>query len=167
MGRLSEALNARLRESYRTGRYTVNRDTAQRRSDIDQQMNKIVGDFYKILDKYNTSISKKTILERAGKVVIAGLKQKSEAIEDTGNLRQSVGWIRIKSKVSVMAGFNYWKGGRHAHLVEYGFIAKNGEYVPGYNLVKNTYEETKEKVISNLIEEFKKETDKLLREIGR
>jgi hypothetical protein len=39
--------------------------------------------------------------------------------------------------------------------------------VPGYNLVKNTYEETKEKVISNLIEEFKKETDKLLREIGR
>ncbi len=65
---------------------------------------------YKILDKYNTSISKKTILERAGKVVIAGLKQKSEAIKDTGNLKKSAGWIRIKSKVSVMAGFNYWKG---------------------------------------------------------
>lgn len=171
MGRLSDALNAGLRraqkDQYRTGRYTGNARVQQRRDEIDDQISDIIKSYYAFLDQYNLEVRKKDILERAGKIVIKTLKQKAEAIRVTGNLKKSAGWIKTKSKTSVLAGFNYWKNGRHAHLVEFGFIAKNGQYVPGYNLVRNTYEETKGPVLQQLIAEFKKKTDEIARQQAR
>lgn len=134
---------------------------------INREINEAVDQLYKMLDKYNTAINNKALLKKAGNVALKSLRQKAGDIQDTGALKRSTTWINTKSKRSVLAGFDYWNGGRHAHLVEYGFVTKNGNYVPGYNLVKNTFEETKEQILKNLVEELKDTQSKIEREIGR
>lgn len=134
---------------------------------INREINEAVDQLYKMLDKYNTAINNKALLKKAGNVALKSLRQKAGDIQDTGALKRSTTWINTKSKRSVLAGFDYWNGGLHAHLVEYGFVTKNGNYVPGYNLVKNTFEETKEQILKNLVEELKDTQSKIEREIGR
>ena len=158
MGRLTEALGQRNR---RTSVNNANRNS------VNADIAKAVNELNKMLDYYNTAISKKTLLKKAGNIALKGLKQKATDIEDTGNLKNSAKWINTKSNRSVMAGFDYWNGGRHAHLVEYGFVTKNGDYVPGYNLVKKVYEATKDKILQNLIDVMRQTQATIERQIAR
>ena len=136
MSRLSEALNQSSR----------NTSTSYGNS-INAEINQAVKNLYDMLDKYNTAISKKTLLKRAGAVALKGLKDEARKIKRSGDLLKSAGWINTKSKSSVLAGFNYRKGGSHAHLIEFGWMTKNGNRVEGNTIVKKTYERTKNIII--------------------
>jgi len=118
-----------------------------------------------MLDKYNTAISKKTLLKRAGRMALSELKQQAGAIKRTGNLQKSAQWINTRSKSSVLAGFNYRRGGSHAHLIEFGWVTKNGNRVEGRPIVKITYEKTKDQILQNLVNEMQRTQAKIEREI--
>jgi hypothetical protein len=135
------------------------------RNSINAEINQAVKNLYDMLDKYNTAISKKTLLKRAGRVALSELKQQAGAIKRTGNLQKSAQWINTRSKSSVLAGFNYRRGGSHAHLIEFGWVTKNGNRVKGRPIVKITYEKTKDQILQNLINEMQKTQAKIEREI--
>ena len=135
------------------------------RNSINDEVNQAVKNLYDMLDKYNTAISKKTLLKRAGGVALKGLKEKALEIKDTGALLGSAQWINTRSKSSVLAGFNYRRGGSHAHLIEFGWMTKNGNRVEGRPIVKITYEKTKDQIVANLINEMQKTQAKIEREI--
>lgn len=135
------------------------------RNSINDEVNQAVKNLYDMLDKYNTAISKKTLLKRAGAVALKGLKEKALEIKKTGALLGSAQWINTRSKSSVLAGFNYRKGGSHAHLIEFGWMTKNGNRVKGRPIVKQTYEKTKDQIVANLINEMQKTQAKIEREI--
>ena len=134
---------------------------------IPEEIRDAVKNLEKMLQKYNTAISQKTILKKAGRPALAGIRNAAAEIKDTGALMRSAEWINTKSKRSVMAGFNYRKGGSHAHLVEFGFITKNGKRVKGNPIVKKTFEATKDQILQNLIEEMRKTQGTIERQIGR
>lgn len=135
------------------------------RNSINDEVNEAVKNLYDMLDKYNTAISKKTLLKRAGGVALSELKQQAGAIKRTGNLQKSAQWINTRSKSSVLAGFNYRRGGSHAHLIEFGWMTKNGKRIEGNPIVKKTYEKTKDQIVANLINEMQKTQAKIEREI--
>ena len=132
-----------------------------------QEIADVVKAFNKMLDKYNTAISSKTLLKKAGSPALTGIRKAAEEIKDTGSLMRSAEWIKTKSKRSVLAGFNYRKGGSHAHLVEFGFITKNAKRVKGRPIVKETFEATKDQILQNLIEEMRKTQATIERQIAR
>ena len=137
------------------------------RGNTNQEIEQAVKALYTMLDKYNTAINAKTLLKKAGRPALDGIRQAAGDIKDTGALMRSAEWINTKSKRSVMAGFNYRKGGSHAHLVEYGFLTKNGKRVEGNPIVKKTFEATKDQILKNLIDELSRTQAKIEREIGR
>ena len=132
-----------------------------------EEIREAVKNLEKMLQKYNTAISQKTILKKAGRPALTGIRKAAYDIKDTGNLYKSAEWLNTKSKRSVMAGFNYRKGGSHAHLVEFGFITKNAKRVKGRPIVKETFEATKDQILQNLIEEMRKTQATIERQIAR
>jgi len=127
---------------------------------IQRDINEAIDNLYKMAKKVDANIKRKEVLKRAGNVARVELKSRASAIEDTGNLKRSVAWVLNKIKSAVYVGYNYKNKGRHGHLIEYGWTNRGGGYVPGYGLVKKTFESTKEQVLKNLIEESKKIADK-------
>ena len=125
-------------------------------STVQQQMNQAIDNLYKMAKTVNAQVKRKEVLRRAGNVAKTDLKARAAEIQDTGNLKNSVDWVLNKVKSAVYVGYNYRKKGQHGHLIEYGWTDRGGGYVPGYGLVKKTYEGTKEQVLKNLIEESKK-----------
>jgi hypothetical protein len=119
-------------------------------------MNQAIDNLYKMAKTVNAQVKRKEVLRRAGNVAKTDLKARASEIQDTGNLKNSVDWVLNKVKSAVYVGYNYRKKGQHGHLIEYGWTDRGGGYVPGYGLVKKTYEGTKEQVLKNLIEESKK-----------
>jgi hypothetical protein len=119
-------------------------------------MNQAIDNLYKMAKTVNAQVKRKEVLKRAGNVAKTDLKARAAEIQDTGNLKNSVDWVLNKVKSAVYVGYNYRKKGQHGHLIEYGWTDRGGGYVPGYGLVKKTYEGTKEQVLKNLIEESKK-----------
>jgi hypothetical protein len=119
-------------------------------------MNQAIDNLYKMAKTVNAQVKRKEVLRRAGNVAKTDLKARAAEIQDTGNLKNSVDWVLNKVKAAVYVGYNYRKKGQHGHLIEYGWTDRGGGYVPGYGLVKKTYEGTKEQVLKNLIEESKK-----------
>lgn len=126
-----------------------------------------------IMDRLNkmsydigVDINKKTILKKAGKVVLEKLR--SNAPVDTGGLRDSQAFInRPKDKTGVLVGARYFSStnsdgerknaiGPHSHLIEFGWIDRAGNRHEGRPYVKQTYEQTKNQVVSNLISEVDK-----------
>ena len=136
-------------------------------ANTNREITDIVNALEKMLKKYNTAISQKTLLKKAGRPALAGIRNAAAEIKDTGALMRSAEWIKTKSKRSVMAGFNYRKGGSHAHLVEFGFITSNGKRVKGRPIVKETFEATKDQILQNLIEEMRKTQATIERQIAR
>jgi HK97 gp10 family phage protein len=142
-------------------------------SDINTDINRVVLKLRSMEKQYLTAINEKTILRRAGKVVKETMKQ--EVPTDTGNLKESLDFLNFRSdKTGVHVGARYNSSvnqdgernkpiGRHAHLVEFGFIDRSGKRVDGNPFVKRTYEKTKLQVIKNL----EKETEKLQKKIER
>ncbi len=125
-------------------------------STVQQQMNQAIDNLYKMAKTVNAQVKRKEVLRRAGNVAKTDLKARASEIQDTGNLKNSVDWVLNKVKAAVYVGYNYRKKGQHGHLIEYGWTDRGGGYVPGYGLVKKTFEATKEQVLKNLIEESKK-----------
>ena len=125
-------------------------------STVQQQMNQAIDNLYKMAKTVNAQVKRKEVLKRAGNVAKTDLKARAAEIQDTGNLKNSVDWVLNKVKAAVYVGYNYRKKGQHGHLIEYGWTDRGGGYVPGYGIVKKTYEGTKEQVLKNLIEESKK-----------
>jgi hypothetical protein len=119
-------------------------------------MNQAIDNLYKMAKMVNAQVKRKEVLKRAGNVAKTDLKARAAEIQDTGNLKNSVDWVLNKVKSAVYVGYNYRKKGQHGHLIEYGWTDRGGGYVPGYGLVKKTFESTKEQVLKNLIEESKK-----------
>ena len=169
MGRLSDAINEanrRAKKAERTGKNP--RSIFYSGRTIDAAIAEGVANLYKMLDKYNVAIDKKAILMRAGDVALKELRRAALEIKDTGNLRKSVKWIRTRSWNSVLLGYDYRRGGRHGHLIEYGWFqkTKNGpKYVPGYALVKKTFTKTKNQIAKNIEAELKSTQQQIEREI--
>ena len=137
------------------------------RGNTNQEIADAVKALNKMLDKYNTAISAKTLLKKAGRPALTGIRKAAEEIKDTGALMRSAEWINTKSKRSVLAGFNYRKGGSHAHLIEYGWVAKNGNRVEGNPIVKKTFEATKDQILQNLIDVMRQTQATIERQIAR
>lgn len=137
------------------------------RGNTNQEIADAVKALNKMLDKYNTAIGAKTLLKKAGRPALTGIRKAAEEIKDTGALMRSAEWINTKSKRSVLAGFNYRKGGSHAHLIEYGWITKNGERVKGRPIVKDTFEATKDQILQNLIDVMRQTQATIERQIAR
>ncbi len=133
-------------------------------STVQQQMNQAIDNLYKMAKTVNAQVKRKEVLKRAGNVAKTDLKARTAEIQDTGNLKNSVDWVLNKVKAAVYVGYNYRKKGQHGHLIEYGWTDRGGGYVPGYGLVKKTYEGTKEQVLKNLIEESKRIVSKAANE---
>ena len=119
-------------------------------------MDQAIDNLYKMAKKVKADVKRKEVLKRAGNVARVDLRSRASDIEDTGNLKRSVGWVLNKVKSAVYVGYNYRNKGQHGHLIEFGWTDRGGGYVPGYGLVKKTFESTKEQVLKNLIEESKK-----------
>lgn len=121
--------------------------------------------------EYGVEIRRKNILKRAGKVVVTTMKGK--APEDTGDLKQSVNFLNFKNdKEAVYVGSKIdrkkeYDGKRppanYAYLVEFGFVDKSGKRVEGTPFVKQTYDQTKNQVLSNLEKEIEKTQQRLER----
>lgn len=135
-------------------------------SSVNIEVKDIVNKLNKMSHDIGVDINKKTILKKAGKVVLEKLK--SNAPVDTGNLRDAQSFInRPKDKTGVLVGARYFsstnsEGERknaiapHSHLIEFGWIDKAGNRHEGKPFVKQTYEQTKNQVLSNLISEADK-----------
>lgn len=132
--------------------------------DVQKQMNEIVKKLDKIAYEYDLSINKKEILKRAGSPAVGNLKARAMAIKDTGKLANSVEFVLKRAKRAVYVGYNYKKA-KHGHLIEYGWTARNGKYVPGFNIVKKTYEATKAQILKNLTVELERVTRSTLNKI--
>jgi hypothetical protein len=132
--------------------------------DVQKQINDIIKKLDKMAYQYDLEINRKEILKRAGYPAVGNLKGRAMAIKDTGELASSVEFVLKKSKRSVYVGYNY-EYAKHGHLIELGWTARNGEYVPGFNLVKKTYEATKSQILKNLIVELERVTRSTLNKI--
>lgn len=103
---------------------------------------------------------------------------KAKAPEDTGTLKKGLYLKAEKSKVKgkkvYQVTFNpaynsYFvkisKAGKRAYYPasqEYGFKARNGRYIPGYSYLRKSMQENESRVAAKIIDELKKEVDKLL-----
>ena len=137
------------------------------RGNTNQEITDAVKALNQMLQKYNTAISGETLLKKAGRPALTGIRKAAEEIKDTGALMRSAEWINTKSKRSVLAGFNYRKGGSHAHLIEYGWVTKNGNIVKGRHIVKDTFEATKDQILQNLIDVMRQTQATIERQIAR
>jgi hypothetical protein len=123
---------------------------------VQKEFDQAIRNIYQMAEQVGININRKEILRRAGNVAKQELKARAAEVQDTGNLKKSVAWVLNKIKSAVYVGYNYKNKGRHGHLIEFGWTDRGGGYVPGYGLVKKTFESTKEQVLKNLIEESKK-----------
>lgn len=140
-------------------------------SSVNIQVKDIVNRLNKMSYDIGVEINKKTILKKAGKVVLEKLR--TNAPVDTGNLRDAQAFInRPKDKTGVLVGARYFSstnsdGERknaiapHSHLIEFGWIDRGGNRHEGKPFVKQTYEQTKNQVVTNLISEVDKLEKKL------
>lgn len=147
------------------------RQFRQDRDQIAAQMQRVLNDLYKTEAFIGRAIRKKSLLKRAGRVVLTTLKEK--APERSGKLKESMDFITFrKSKNAVFVGPRYFAkngkpGAPHAHLVEFGFTARNGTFVQGNPFIKQTYEQTKLLVLKNLEDEIQFIIDKFLSGVKR
>lgn len=154
-----------------------NRLYGKERDEIAEEMALIIKNLYKIEDYIGKAISRKALLKRAGKVVLTTMKEKAPV--DSGRLKESITFMAFrKSKNAIFVGPQYYRkytaGGDpanvtapHAHLVEYGFVTRNGSKVPGRPFIKQTYQQTKEIVLKNLQNEIQFLIDKSVSGVKR
>lgn len=130
---------------------------------IDQQLNHL----FKKMDKMAMGLSKelqqnRRVRQEASKFIIPIMK--SKVPEKTGKLKDTVGFIKLRSSL-VMIGPSF-RPTRHAGLVEFGFVHhKSKKFVPGVFYVRNTYDETKQQLLRNLVNVAKQEFDKIGRNL--
>lgn len=137
------------RDSNRVRQFNLNRDY------IDEEINKILGNLRDIENYIGQAISKKVLLRKAAKPAVDSLKSNTPV--DTGDLKKSMEILPLnKSKNNIFVGPNYRKGGPHAHLVEYGYIARNGKRVEGNPFIFKSYNQSKVLVLSRLNLEIQK-----------
>jgi hypothetical protein len=146
------------RQLRRTGRV--------RENELQKEIDSIITKINYLSYSYDIAINEKAIFRRAGKEAKNELKARAAAIRDTGNLTNSVDFVLKRAKRVVYLGYDYKnKKGQHGHLIELGWVKRNGEYKEGYHLVKKTYESKKQIILSNLISELQKVTGKTLNKI--
>lgn len=139
------------------------------------EANKINAKLKFILKEYEGAINAKALLKRAGKLTLETMKNKVPV--DTGRLRDSLAFLNFKrDPMAIYVGARYRSPkdqdgndkrptGRHAHLVEYGFIDRSGKKVEGTPFVKQTYEATAQptlKALENELERFHSKMEKRL-----
>lgn len=131
----------------------------------DREIADLVKKLYEFEHQFVKRLEDKTIMRKAAKIVVD--KEKQESPVKTGRLKRSFRVLPLKTKMSVIVGPSY-KGddsGKHAHLVEYGFITRSGQRYPGKPFIKSTYEMTKYDVKNYLIREIDKLIEAELRKI--
>lgn len=136
-------------------------------SNTNQEINDVVRALGRMLRSYNTAIRGKTILKRAARPALDGLRRSAGEIRDTGNLMRSAKFINTRSNNSVMVGYKYTNELNYAHLIEYGWITRDGQRIQGNPIVRNTFEATKEQILQNLVQELRRTQAQIEREIGR
>ena len=132
---------------------------------LQKEIDEIIAKINKIGYEYDIAINEKAIFRRAGKPAVQNLKARATERKRTGNLAGSVTFVMRRAKRTVYIGYDYKNKGQHGHLLEFGWTKRNGEYQPGFNLVKKTYEATKQQVFTNLTNELEKVTKKTLTKI--
>jgi hypothetical protein len=144
--------------------------------DIRRQFNEVIRRIREIENHYGIAINEKTIFRRAGKVVKDTMKQETPV--DSGGLKESIDFLNFrKDKRALYVGARYNSSinqdgernkpiGRHAHLVEFGFIDRSGKRVDGNPFVKRTHEKTKDVVLKNLEKELIKIQKRFERKYG-
>ena len=141
------------------------------------EVQEIINVLNKMAYDYGVEINKKTILKRAGKITLQKLRSNAPVLE--GHLRDSMAFLNFrKDKNGVYVGPRYHaatnsEGERknaiapHAHMVEYGFIDRSGKKVEGKPFIKQTYDQTKAQVLSNLEKEVVKFQRSLEKKYGK
>lgn len=70
---------------------------------------------------------------------------------NTGQLRQSYGYVKRKYSNGLTIGAKYGKGGaNHAHLIELGFTTRNGKKVQGKLIEQKAYEANREAALNSM-----------------
>ena len=143
-------------------------------SNLQFELNHISKKLKELELEHGKAINQKTIFKRAGKVVLQKLQ--SNAPEDTGELKKSHAFInRRRDKTGILVGARYFSNtnsegektnatGKHSHLMEFGWIDRSGKRHEGRPYVKQSYEQTKNQVESNLIKEIDKVQKKFERQ---
>lgn len=146
------------------------------KDDINQQILKIK---YK-LENLSRQLGKDTqgikFFRQAAKPVVDKMKANARGIKNdkyaTGRLKESISLMAYrKAKNFVFVGPQYYKKydkdgnpknvtAPHAHLVEFGFVTKKGNKIPGNPFVKKTYNQTRYTVLAALQKEVIKLTKK-------
>jgi HK97 gp10 family phage protein len=132
---------------------------------LQKEINEIIEKIKKIGYEYDIAINEKAIFRSAGKPALENLKARATERKRTGNLAGSVRFVLKRAKRTVYIGYDYKDKGQHGHLIEFGWTKRNGEYQPGFSLVKKTYEATKAQVLKNLTNELEKVTKKTINKI--
>jgi HK97 gp10 family phage protein len=146
------------------------RQFAADRDQVGAQMAKIINRLHLVEDYIGKEINKKALLKKAAKPMLQALKTNSPI--DKGNLKNSMAFLTLKrSKDAILVGPRYYTRtkadgnntnaiGPHAHLIEFGWKAKNGKRIEGKPFIKQVYNQTKMMVLSNLENEIQKLIDK-------
>lgn len=154
------------RDSNQLQQFKLNRDL------IAEEMQRVIRKLGQVEHYIGQTINKKAILKKAGKPVLKKLQ--TDAPRDKGNLQESMAFLNFrKDKQAVYVGPRYNartnsegalsnKIAPHAHLVEFGWIDKNGNRHEGNPFIKHTYNSTKEIVLQNLNNEIQKVIDKAI-----
>lgn len=133
-------------------------------NNIQKEFNEIIRKIRQMENHYGVAINEKTIFRRAGKIVKDTMRQETPV--DTGGLKESIDFLNFrKDKRALYVGARYNSSinqdgernkpiGRHAHLVEFGFIDRSGKRVEGNPFVKRTHDKTKDVVLKNLEKEL-------------
>lgn len=113
-----------------------------------------------MIPSYDDSISE---LKKTGEPLVTALS--TNAPKRTGNLSRSFGIFHSKKRTAIVIGPRYGAGenkGNHAHLVEYGWISRNGVFHKGQPFIRQTYDSAKSSLEANLVKNFDKLMSKKL-----
>lgn len=130
---------------------------------------------FKQLEKVPQAVATKSA--RAGAAIVRGAA-KSNAPVDEGNLKKAIVLKREKKRIKAKATYQVTidpkmndqfvkqsKDGERSYYPasqEYGFMTKNGKYIPGYRYMRKSAEENEQIVEKKILEVAGKEVDKAL-----
>lgn len=146
------------------------------KDDINAQVQKIKAKLESLSRQLGKDTQGIKFFRQAGKLVVDRMKANAKGVRNnkysTGRLKESISLMAFrKAKNFVFVGPQYYQKydkegnprnvtARHAHLVEFGYVSKKGNKVPGNPFVKKTYNQTRYTVLAALQKEVIKLTKK-------
>lgn len=126
---------------------------------------RVINNLEAIGDYLDGEINAQHVFKKAAALVISEMK--SNAPVDEGALQKSIQIIKTKgfNRKRVVIGPKFpmprsYRPTNHPYLVEFGYVAPNGKYIPGTPFVKRTFDTTKNLILSTMLREIKAAFDR-------